>query len=46
VGNGEVFFETVGLDENLHTELEEGRRCSGGMEFGGGAEVSGGQGDA
>ena len=24
VGNGEVFFETVGLDENFPAELEEG----------------------
>ena len=37
VGNREVFFETIGLDENLHAELVEGRRCRGGMEHCGGA---------
>ena len=45
VGNGEIFFEMVGLDEKLHLELEEGQRCGGGMQFGGGAKVLGGQGD-
>ena len=38
MGNGEVFFETIGLDENLHAELEEGQRCRGGMEHCGGLE--------
>ena len=46
VGNGEIFFEKIGLDEKLHAKLKEGQRCNGGIEFGGGAEVSSGQGDA
>ena len=46
MGNGEIFFETIGLDENLHAELEEGLRCVGGMELCGGAEVSGRHGEA
>ena len=46
VGNGEVFFETIGLDKNLHTELEEVLRCGGGMELCGGAEVLGIHGEA
>ena len=30
---GEVLLETIGLDNNLHAGLEEGRRCGGGMEI-------------
>ena len=45
VGNRKVFFKTIGLDENLPTELEEGWTCGGGMEFYGGAKVSAGHGD-
>ena len=50
MGNGEVFFETIGLDEKLNAGLEEGRRCRGGMEQCGGAvegaKASSGQGEA
>ena len=46
VGNGEVFFETIGLDENLHAKMEKGLRCEGGMEICGGSEVLGRHGEA
>ena len=46
VGKGEVFFETIRLDDNLHAWLGEGPICGGGMEHSGGvvegAKASGG----
>ena len=37
MGNGEVFFETIGLDKNFLAGLVEGMKGGGGMDPGGGA---------